>query len=203
MIADCSRLRRWAAIELAVIFLVLDDSSQLDTAAASLTRIGIDRIAGALAGGFGAWRDAGLPIETSGTIAPAELARGLKDCRVLDVRDIGEFEWGHIESAINLYVGDLELRRIDVERMLGRDEDIVATCSVAHRASLAVSMLEYQGPECVSNLLGGMTAWSAAGGQMHCAYQVAKPGATVAHLLDGSWSRERPRNHMKPGLRGK
>lgn len=165
----------WVADDQNSLFLVLENASELETAVASLTRIGIDCIAGLLAGGFEAWRDAGLPIETSGTIPPAELARDLAGYRILDVREISEYEAGHIKGALSIYVGDLEERLDDFARHVGRDEPIVVTCSVGHRASLGVSILKRHGFERVYNLLGGMNAWSAIGCQTRHGTKGAKP----------------------------
>jgi hydroxyacylglutathione hydrolase len=44
---------------------------------------------------------------------------------------------------------------------LDPDAPVVVTCSVGHRAGLAVSILLRAGFKDVRNLLGGMTAWKA------------------------------------------
>jgi hydroxyacylglutathione hydrolase len=116
-------------------------------------------VAGVLAGGFEAWRDAGMPVEASGTITARELSESRDDHAVLDVREISEFESGHIEGATNVYVGHLEDGLADLPQEFGKASRIAVTCSVGHRASLAVSILKRHGYESVYNLLGGMTAW--------------------------------------------
>ena len=146
----------WVADSDTKVFLVVDDADARKSAALYLARLGIDQVAGALAGGFEAWRDAGLPIETAGTIAPGPLAEE-PDYLVLDVREVSEFEQGHIGGATNIYVGELEQRLDALDLDLFRF--IVVTCSVGHRASLGVSILKRHGYRNVFNLLGGMTAW--------------------------------------------
>ena len=47
----------------------------------------------------------------------------------------------------------------EIERVFAKDEAFAITCSVGHRASLAVSILRRRGFKNVFNLLGGMTAW--------------------------------------------
>lgn len=153
----------WVAGEKTRLYLVLPRISDLPSAVNQLSRIGIDDVAGVLAGGFAAWRNRGLPIATSGTLGPRELERQLPATAVLDVRDDSEFAEGHIPGAHHLYVGYLadHLQRLKGE--LSRHDRVVVTCSVGHRAGLAVSLLRRHGLTNVDNLLGGMTAWKNAG----------------------------------------
>lgn len=136
-------------------YLVLEDSSDLSEAHLALTRIGMDNIAGVLRKNFESWRNSALPLERSGTISPKELHGSREDIYVLDVREISEFEEGHIPGAHHCFVGDLG-KIIDE---IPRDQKIVVTCSVGHRAGFATSILLRAGIKDVSNLLGGMTAW--------------------------------------------
>ncbi len=150
----------WIAQPSTPVFLVLASTGELERAVLSLARIGIDGVEGVLAGGFEAWRDAGLPIERSGTISPREVERDLGRVRVLDVRDDREFAVeGHLPGASHLYVGHLEEGLRDLRPPLAPSERVVVTCSVGNRASLAASILRRRGFQRVENLLGGMTAW--------------------------------------------
>lgn len=170
-LAGLSVFAGWIANEATPLYLVLDDPARLETAVAALARIGIDRVEGMLAGGFAAWRDAGLPVATAGTLAPADLARDLARYRVLDVREPGEYDEGHIEGALNIYVGELERQVDELARRVSRDRPVAVVCSVGNRASLGVSILQRHGFALVHNLLGGMTAWRAAGEKATAAYR--------------------------------
>jgi hydroxyacylglutathione hydrolase len=150
----------WVAGPSTKVFLVLSKIDDLEDAVLSLARIGVDNVAGVLAGGFDTWRDAGMPIARSGAIAPRELEKQIGRIRVLDVRDDTEFETeGHIPRASHLYVGYLEKHLREIQPPLDKSERVAIACSVGHRASLAASILRRQGFEHVENLLGGMTAW--------------------------------------------
>jgi len=149
----------WVAGPSTPIFLVLPNIDDLEDAVLSLARIGVDNVAGVLAGGFDNWRDEGMPIARSGAIAPRDLEKRLPNVRVLDVREDSEFEEGHIPHSSHLYVGYLEKHLREIEPPLEKADRVVVTCSVGHRASLAASILRRQGFEQVDNLLGGMTAW--------------------------------------------
>lgn len=149
----------WVGDHEASIHLITDREEDVDTAVMHLSRIGIDGVHGALAGGFGSWRKSGRPIETSGVITPQALAEDPDRFQVLDVREADEFDEGHIGGALHMYVGHLPDRLEQLE--LVRDQPVVVTCSVGHRAGVAVSMLLRAGFSDVRNLLGGMTAWQA------------------------------------------
>lgn len=147
----------WIGDESSPIYLVTDRDRDIDAAAMHLTRIGIDNVQGGLAGGFGSWRSSGRPIAYSGTITPRELADARDEYQVLDVREIDEYDDGHIPGAKHMFVGYLPDRLEELE--LDRDRPVVVTCSVGHRAGLGVSILLGAGFKDVRNLLGGMTAW--------------------------------------------
>lgn len=149
----------WIAGEGVRVFLVLAEMRDLEDAVLALARVGVDKVEGVLAGGFAAWRNAGLAVSTVTATTP-EAVSGNTSRRVLDVRDDREFEEGHIADASHLYVGYAEQFLDRVQPDLARREEIVVTCSVGHRASLASSILLGKGYPRVLNLLGGMTAWN-------------------------------------------
>lgn len=150
----------WVADATTPVFLVLSNMDDLEDAVLSLARIGVDSVDGVLAGGFGAWRDAGLPISWSGITTASNLEQTRDQVRILDVREDSEFEEeGHIPDASHLYVGYLEKNLKKIQPPLQRQEKVAVTCSVGHRASFAASVLRRQGFDNVDNLLGGMTAW--------------------------------------------
>lgn len=149
----------WVGDEKSPIFLVTDRDDDVETATKHLARIGIDNVEGALAGGFGGWRKSGRPIGFSGSITPQALADEPAKFQVIDVREVDEFDEGHIPEARHMYVGYLEERLDDLK--LDTQRPVVVTCSVGHRAGLGVSILLRAGFRDVRNLLGGMTAWKA------------------------------------------
>jgi hydroxyacylglutathione hydrolase len=150
----------WIAGPSTPVFLVLTKIDQLEDAVLSLARIGVDNVAGVLAGGFDKWRDEGMPIARSGAVTPRDVEKMLGKVRVLDVREDSEFEEdGHVPNASHLYVGYLEKHLRKITPPLEKSERVAVTCSVGHRASLAASILRREGFEHVDNVLGGMTAW--------------------------------------------
>jgi hydroxyacylglutathione hydrolase len=149
----------WVGDAESPVFLVTDRDDDVDTATLHLSRIGIDNVQAALAGGFGSWRNSGNPMARAGSITPRELYAALEQFQVLDVREPDEYDAGHIPSARALYVGYLPERLHELD--LSRDKPVAITCAVGHRAGLGVSLLLREGFHDVRNLLGGMSAWQA------------------------------------------
>jgi hydroxyacylglutathione hydrolase len=142
--------------------LVLEDPAHLDKAVRYLVRVGYDNIAGYLRGGTEGWYNAGFPMEDlhllSVHLLRDLLSRGEKIV-ILDARSQEEWESGHIEGALHVFVGHLEQRLSEVPR----DRQIAVICSVGHRAGLAASILLRAGYPRVNNVLGSVQAWTAAG----------------------------------------
>lgn len=144
------------------ILLVVEDQSYVEIAVRYLVRIGYDNIRGFLKGGTEGWYDAGYPIESTPLLSVQELRNKLdrgERLLVLDVRDDEEWASGHIAGAVHLYVGHLEKQIAEVPR----DKPVAVVCSVGHRAGLGASILLRAGFPQVYNVLGGVTAWRAAG----------------------------------------
>lgn len=144
------------------ILLVLEDPAHTETAVRHLVRTGYDSIAGYLRGGTEAWYDAGLPVASLPLLSVHELKEMVarhEEIAVLDVRDQAEWESGHIEGSVHVYVGYLEKQLSEVPK----DRPVAVLCSVGHRAGLAASILLKAGYPRVYNVLGGMRAWHAAG----------------------------------------
>ena len=142
--------------------------SDMDVVAARLRRLGFDNMCGYLCGGMTEWQEAGKPIATAGVIAANELKTKLDNGEVtlLDVREPSEWqEEGVVDGAICVFFADLP----DKLDALPKDKRIAVTCSVGNRSSIAVSLLERAGFKGVSNVLGGMNAWTS------LAYPIKKP----------------------------
>jgi rhodanese-related sulfurtransferase len=81
-----------------------------------------------------------------------------EDAIVVDVRDQGEYEAGHILGARNVPMARME--SADLKR---KDKTIIVYCETGDRAPKAAAALKKQGFEKVVNLSGGLAAWKQAG----------------------------------------
>jgi rhodanese-related sulfurtransferase len=78
---------------------------------------------------------------------------------VLDIRDLEEFEQGHIENALHLSRGRLEAK---ISEMIpDKETPIVCHCAGGNRGALAADTLQIMGYRNVVNLDGGLEAFKA------------------------------------------
>jgi len=141
------------------IVLVAEDNEKVDEARTRLSRVGLDRVAGYLDGGILSWYRADLPLETTEQVTVEELQHriesGLID-QVLDVRRPAEWQSGHIPSARHTPLNHLA----EEAQGMDRQARVAVICAGGFRSSIAGSILEQAGFDHVSNVVGGMAAWS-------------------------------------------
>ncbi len=116
---------------------------------------------------FGAAKD---PVNFAGMIAAnalrgdAPLAHWDREAwqqgLLLDVREVGEFERGHVEGARNIPLGQLRDRRTE----LPNDQPIFVYCQVGQRAYYATRLLRLDGYD-ARNLTGGYKTYRSFQGQ--------------------------------------
>ena len=91
-------------------------------------------------------------------VSPADACERIRNgAIVLDVRDREEFEQGHIEGAVNISRGTLEMRIMDAIPDL--DAPIVCHCAAGKRGALAADTLQRIGYRNVVNLAGGLQGY--------------------------------------------
>jgi rhodanese-related sulfurtransferase len=77
---------------------------------------------------------------------------------LLDVREQFEYEFAKIQNSILIPLGQLEHR---IEE-LDSEQEVVVICHHGIRSQQAANYLFYRGFKKVSNLVGGIDAWSCA-----------------------------------------
>ncbi len=82
-----------------------------------------------------------------------------KTSRVLDVRTLREYDSGHIAGAVNVPLKNLATRidRVDADK----SQTIYVVSGTDEQTAEAVALLEAEGYSRVSDVAGGMNAWSA------------------------------------------
>ncbi len=81
-----------------------------------------------------------------------------EDALMIDVRDPGEYEAGHILGARNV-----PLSRLDSHELKRKDKTLILYAEAGDQASKAAAALRKQGFEKVLLLNGGIAAWKQAG----------------------------------------
>src|SRR5262249_21241439 len=145
------------------IVLVTEEPAQVQEAATRLARVGLERVAGYLDGGVAAWDRAGEPLARLPQIAVGELRAQIEERRpglqIVDVRRAAEYDGGHVPGAALVPLDRLEqsLAGLDAAR------PTAVICAGGYRSSAACSLLERRGFRDLQNVVGGTSAWVAAG----------------------------------------
>lgn len=134
------------------IALVVGSPKDAEKARLELARIGFDDVAGyALA-------DDLKTIQQLSQISACDLRRALTNGSpplVLDVRTPGEWQKQRIEGARHIPLPQLPKRLGEVPH----DRAVATICGSGYRSSIAASLLQREGAQQVSNVMGGMGAW--------------------------------------------
>ncbi len=144
--------------------LLVDETGDPDQAIRRLRRLGYDNLSGYLAGGMVAWHMAG---EESSSVATANvhdlcarLDREEKEkAWILDVRGADELEAsGRITRAHHIHITQLPQRIEEVPR----DRPVYIFCGSGLRSMVAASILQREGWQDMTVILGGIAGWSSA-----------------------------------------
>ncbi len=163
-IGQSGQLASWAGALLSPqgpIVLVAEDEEQMGQTRTRLARVGLENVAGYLAGGIRAWDEAGRPLGRAEQITVDELRERLAEdpaLQLVDVRRPVEYRGGRIARAV-----PMPLHRLTEDAAsLDRSRPVAAICAGGYRSSIATSVLERLGFLRAINVVGGMAAWTGA-----------------------------------------
>jgi hydroxyacylglutathione hydrolase len=154
------RYAEWAGSLLSFnkkIILVTEAGTE-EESVVRLARVGFDKMAGCLQGGFEAWKNAGEKVDMIIDVEPDELLMDLPhdpNITVLDVRKETEFADGHLKDAANLPL--LDMIDLTLLAQFEEEENIYVHCAGGYRSVIASSILKKEGIHNLRNVLGG---WS-------------------------------------------
>ncbi len=121
-----------------------------------LSRVGFDKMAGYLEGGFDTWKNAGEKIDLVINVEADELMMDLPhdpNLIVVDVRRETEYADGHLPDAVNLPLTDMtdiaELAQFE------DNQNLYVHCAGGYRSVIAASLLKRQGLHNLRNVEGG------------------------------------------------
>lgn len=78
-----------------------------------------------------------------------------EEITLLDVRELSEYEGGHIEEAVNAPLSSLDANQLSYPK----DESIYVICRSGNRSAQAASQLLDAGYTEIYDVSGGMMAW--------------------------------------------
>jgi hydroxyacylglutathione hydrolase len=167
-IALSGKYATWAGSMLSTdrpIVVIAEEGGEQE-AVMRLGRIGLDNVAGYLAGGMNALASRDDLVERTERITAPALAEWLAGGRpdlgakpvVVDVRTAAEYGGGHVAGSVNLPLTHLEERLAEIPA--GRP--VVVHCEGGYRSAIAASLLQHLGRSETRDLVGGFKAWLAA-----------------------------------------
>jgi hydroxyacylglutathione hydrolase len=133
------------------ILLVADSESEANRSRLELARIGFDQIMGFVPADDLAET---LQITQIGARDFVELLESGQRPTVLDVRSMQEWTQDHVEGAVNIPLPRLSQRT----GSFAHNAPLIILCGSGYRSSIAASLLEAEGFERLSNVMGGMHA---------------------------------------------
>lgn len=143
------------------VVIVADGGGQVQEAVMRLARVGLENVAGYVDGGLAAWNAAGLELATLPQLSVDELHERLREgpLQVIDVRTPSEYASGHVPGALSVPLAGLShvVERIPPARAAA------IICAAGYRSSAASSLLARSGFRELYNVIGGTSAWIAAG----------------------------------------
>jgi hydroxyacylglutathione hydrolase len=141
------------------IIVVAEDYDAMLDARVRLARVGMENVIGYLEDGMAGWFREGLPAEQVPQITVQDLHRELETLQLIDVRGPGEWDQGHIASAISKPLPKLTQSLDGIDR----SRPVAVHCKSGYRSSIATSLLKREGFGDVMNVIGGFDAWKACG----------------------------------------
>jgi len=138
------------------VVLVGRDDDDARHAAELAAAIGVGRIAGYLAGGMTSWREERRPVESIERITVPELHERADSVQILDVRELDEWEAGHIPGSTFAPYHDIHAVPDGVDAL----KPIAVICASGQRAAVGASLVQRFGGRDVLHVVdGGVPAW--------------------------------------------
>ena len=136
--------------------ILITDIGKEEESIVRLARVGFDKMIGYLVGSFEAWKQEGESIDMIIDIEADELKMDMNydnKLLVLDVRKELEFENGHVKTAINMPLSNMN--NIALLSSIEDDDNVYIHCAGGYRSVIAASILKKQGIHNIRNVLGG------------------------------------------------
>jgi hydroxyacylglutathione hydrolase len=144
------------------IYLIAATQVDATRATREMAKIGLDRVGGWFAAqALAEWSQSQGVLERVAQTTPAVVAERVErgEVTVVDVRNAGEWEHGHLPGALHIPLGALASRAAEIPA--GRP--VVVHCQGGTRSAIAASILLGKGARDVINLRGGYDDWRRAG----------------------------------------
>jgi rhodanese-related sulfurtransferase len=141
----------WIAARDQDVMLVGEGDADAIHAAQLAVAVGIDNVAGFLRGGMQTWRALNLPTESLERIDVPTLHIRRQELQVLDVRELQEWDEGHIPGSVHLPYHDVN----GIPDGIDPARPVAVICASGQRSAVAASLLALHGAAHVIHVAGG------------------------------------------------
>ena len=159
----------WVAAHAGQIVLVGRDDEDGRRAANLAAAVGLAdavRRGGLLAGGWTSWSAERHPLESLQRIPVEDIGPHLQrtpPSQVLDVREVAEFQAGHIPGSVNVPWHDIDGIPVGIDP----NRPVLVICASGQRAGTAASLMQSFGANAVLHVTGGgVPKWGTLGGPL-------------------------------------
>jgi hydroxyacylglutathione hydrolase len=137
-------------------FVLIAEASEVEDLTRKLMRIGMDNIHGYITPKQLADYEKGN-LSTYHSIDKSTVENKLTDnnVQIVDIRGKSEYNDGHIDGAINVFMGDME-ENFD---KISTDKEVIIYCGSGNRSAIAYSLLTANGFDNILNYGGGWSGW--------------------------------------------
>jgi glyoxylase-like metal-dependent hydrolase (beta-lactamase superfamily II)/rhodanese-related sulfurtransferase len=151
----------WIADRDQEIVLVGRDDDDARTAARLAAAVGIGNLGGFLAGGMTSWRAEERDVDRIERIdVPALAARNGDGVQILDVREQGEWDAGHIPGSVHMPYHDIH----ELPPGIDPGRPVATICASGQRSAVGASLLQRFGATEVLHVVnGGVGTWERLG----------------------------------------
>lgn len=134
--------------------LIIANGSEVEATVLRFARVGYENVIGYLKGGISTWLDAGKFTESTTVVSADDFKSIEGPAGIIDVRNLAEYEDGHVEGSINIPLKDIA----EQATSLDTSKPYYVYCKSGYRSSIACSMLKKAGVKDVTNVAGGYDA---------------------------------------------
>lgn len=141
-------------------FVLIAAPNEIEELTRKLMRIGMDNIHGYITPGqFSKFEKGNLSSYQSIDKPMVEEKMSNENVQIIDVRGKSEYKEGHIDGAMNLFIGHLN----ENFETLPQEKELIIYCDTGNRSAIAYSLFVANGFENILNYAGGWTDWSEEG----------------------------------------
>lgn len=138
-------------------FVLIAEESEVEDLTRKLMRIGMDNIHGFITPKQLADFEKGN-LSTYDSIDKSTVKNKMTDenVQIVDIRGKSEYNEGHIDGAVNVFMGDMD-ENLD---KVSKDKEVIIYCNSGNRSAIAYSLLTAHGFDNILNYGGGWSDWS-------------------------------------------